>query len=152
MTIVGFNFTRISAEKSKSIHGKISIGNNVTIKNVEDAQLAMADTKKSVRVHFSFMSKYEPEIGKLELEGNVILLESAKVGEDLLKHWGKNKSLPKPLLSGVLNHVLDRCNIQALILARDLGLPAPIPLPKVNVQQEGSPQKAAAKPAPKKKK
>jgi len=37
-------------------------------------------------------------------------------------------------MSEILNIILTRCNIQALILARDINLPSPIPLPKVKVE------------------
>ncbi len=137
MAIVGFSFTRILAEKQSAIRGKVDINNNVGLVAVEDTDISMAQGKKGVRVKFQFQSRFEPGVGQIRLEGDVILLEDAKVAEDLLKEWKKSQALPQPVLAPVLNHILDRSNIQALILARDISLPAPVPLPKVNVQQGG---------------
>jgi len=45
----------------------------------------------------------------------------------------KDKKLPKEIMAGLLNTKLTKCNIQALILSQEINLPAPIPLPKVQV-------------------
>lgn len=146
MAIIGFTFTRIHGEKRNPIHGSVNINNNVKLTDVADANIAMAQSKKGVRVHFSYESKYEPDIGILQLEGDVILLEETKFADEVLEHWAKTQTIPKALMNGLLNHVLERANIQALIMARDIGLPAPIPLPKVNVQAQTAPEQ---RPAPK---
>ncbi len=132
--IVGFNFTKLNGEKKAATRGKVGIKNNVALQEVSDANLTMAPGKKGLRIHFLFQTLYEPNIGTLSFEGDVILLEEAKAAEKLLKTWEKEKKLPQELMPGLLNHILERANIQALLMARDLGLPAPIPLPKVNVQ------------------
>jgi hypothetical protein len=36
-------------------------------------------------------------------------------------------------MSAILNTVLTKCNIEALILSQEVNLPSPIPLPKVKV-------------------
>jgi hypothetical protein len=156
MAIIGFSFTKVFGEKRAPIHGQVSVNNNVAIVDVSDANITMAQSKKGVKVHFSYDSKYEPGIGILQFEGDVVLLEDAKFAEEILASWKESKTVPKGLMMGLLNHVLERANIQALILSRDLGLPAPIPLPKVNVQAPPAPEqkaqpKAAVKPKAKKK-
>jgi hypothetical protein len=154
MAIIGFNFTKIFGEKRAPVHGQVSINNNVAITDVMDANISMAQSKKGVRVRFTYDSKYEPAIGSLQFEGDVVLLEDAKFADEMLDTWAKSKSVPKPIMMGLLNQVLERSNIQALIMARDLSLPAPIPLPKVNVQTaaSGAEQAPEAKPAEKPKK
>jgi hypothetical protein len=134
MAIVGFSFTKVFAEKKSAARGRVNINNNVVILGVEDANLTMAQGKKGVRVRFLTEAKYEPDIGHITFEGEVILLEDAKVALDIIEHYAKDRSLPSALVPVVLNHVLDHSNVEALILARDMNLPAPIPLPKANLQ------------------
>ncbi len=148
MVIVGFGFTKILGEKKGPARGKVKINNNVAIKDVQDANLSMGQGKKGLKIHFLFETRFSPELGNLTFEGDVVVLENAKTAEGVMAEWKKNKRLPKEMMPNVLNHVLERTNIQALLTARDLGLPAPVPLPKVNVQQ---PEKKPAKPAKKKK-
>lgn len=135
MAIVGFSFTKVHAEKTSTPKGKVNISNNVKVSNIEDANLSMGEKKKGLKLDFTFSSAYEPKFGAIDLDGNVILLEDVKAAKEVLDHWKKDKALPKELMPSILNHILERCNVQALLMARDLGLPAPIPLPKVNVQQ-----------------
>lgn len=135
MAIIGFTFTKIMAQKDATIKGKINISNNVKVLDVTDADLVMGPDQKGLKIHFLFESKYEPSVGRIAFEGDVLFLEQAKRISELLADWKKSQTLPKDVLSAALNHVLDRSNIEALIISRDLALPAPVPLPKVNVQQ-----------------
>ena len=51
--------------------------------------------------------------------------------EEILKSWKKSKQVPKETMTEILNTVLMRCNVEALMLSRDVNLPPPIPMPKV---------------------
>ncbi|MBI2658792.1 hypothetical protein HYX05_01665 [Candidatus Woesearchaeota archaeon] len=46
--IVGFGFTKLSAERKEAAKGKIDINNNVTIKNVEEADISLGKDKQNV--------------------------------------------------------------------------------------------------------
>ena len=46
---------------------------------------------------------------------------------------GGYKKIAKDIMSRVLNAVLAKCNIEALILSQEVNLPPPIPLPKVTM-------------------
>ena len=85
---------------------------------------------------FGFVSKYEPKIAEINIEGNVILLLDTKKGEEVLNSWKKDKKIPKEVMGSILNTALTKSNIQALILSQEMGLPAPIPLPKVKIGEK----------------
>lgn len=136
MTIVGFYFTKIEAVKNEGVKGKINIANNVSITDVKEADNNFGgETQKGVNFLFKFTSKYEPEAGAINLEGNVLYMENKDVVKKLLAGWKKEKKLDKDLMKGILNTILTKSNIQALILSRDINLPPPIPLPKVETKQ-----------------
>ncbi len=139
MTIVGFNFTKISIEKLSAVKGKINISNNVSISSIEKTQLTLGtDKQDALRFNFEFTSDYNPKVGKTELNGEVLYLTEQKQMDDMLKQWKETKEIQKDVMTDVLNQVLTKCNIQALILSKDINLPPPIPLPKVkeNMQKE----------------
>ena len=46
MTIIGFNFRKITAEKGKTASGKINIANNVALKNVEETEIPVGAKKQ----------------------------------------------------------------------------------------------------------
>ena len=99
--IVGFGFTKLSAEKKEAAKGKIDINNNVTIKNVEESDLALGKDKQNVlRFIFEFTSKYEPNVGTILFEGELLYLEEPKKAKEILSGWKKDKKIPKELMAG----------------------------------------------------
>ena len=135
--IVGFGFTKITAERKEAAKGKIDINNNVTIKNVEESDLSLGKDKQSIlRFIFEFTSKYEPAIGSIMFEGEILYLEEPKKIKEILTSWKKDKKVPKELMGGLLNTILAKCNVQALIVSQEINLPPPIPMPRVQVQPQ----------------
>lgn len=136
MAIVGFDFTKIDAEKKSLVKGKIKINNNVSIKKVEGIDLSLGKEKKnSLKFSFEFSCKYEPELGFINLNGDVIYMEEANKVKEILDYWKKEKKLPKEVSNVVLNTILSRSNIKALIISQDINLPSPIPMPKVQMDK-----------------
>ena len=131
MTVIGFSFTKMLIEKKSPVKGKVSINNNVGIRDVEETKLNINTTKKALKLDFEFTSIYEPNIGKILLTGEVVYLIDKDKAADVVKNWKKNKKMEKDMMTNILNNVLAKCNIQALILSKDMNLPPPIPLPKV---------------------
>lgn len=133
--IVGFGFTKLSAERKEAAKGKIDINNNVTIKSVEEADISLGKNNQSViKFLFEFTSKYEPNVGSILFEGELLYMDDAKKAKEIIAGWKKDKKVPKELMAGLLNTILTKCNVQALILSQEINLPAPIPLPKVQIQ------------------
>ena len=135
MTIVGFNYTKMLAEKSLAAKGKVNITSNLSIKEVEEASFVMGTEKQdSLKFNFQFETIFAPEFGKINLDGSVIYLDTKEKVQETLKTWKKTKKLPKDVMQEVVNSVLNRCNVQALIMSRDMNMPSPIPLPKVSIE------------------
>lgn len=157
MAIIGFNFTKIAAQRLSSRSGKIQVTNNIGVRNIESSKFSGDSKRKAVKISFRYDGLYEPKVARLQFDGDVVLLLPEKNADELVKGWKDGKADAKTLTSA-MNHVLERCNVQAIILARDLNLPSPVPLPKVNmdagkvknVKVKTEPKKTAKK-APKKK-
>ena len=63
-------------------------------------------------------------------------MDDSKKVKQILDDWKKDKRLPKDIMTGILNTILNRSNVQALILSQDVNLPPPIQLPKVQIEQK----------------
>lgn len=140
---MGINFTKMNVERKTGKKGKINISNNVSIINVEKVKMNFGGEKQqTLKFSFKFISKYDPDIGEIALEGDLIFLVEEKQSEEILKNWEKNKKVEPELMTGLLNNILNKCNIEAIILSKEIGLPAPIPLPKISKsnQDEGKKQ------------
>lgn len=137
MTIVGFNFTKMLVERKSNPSGKVNITNNVSIKNVEEMDLSFGQSKqKGIKYSFEFNSKYEPKVGIITLNGELVSIEPEDKIKKILEDWKKEQKVKKDTMVVLLNNILAKCNIQALILSKDINLPPPIVLPKVNEEQK----------------
>jgi len=136
MSVVGFNFTRITAEKKGKPKGKINIRNNLSIKDVKAEEVAVtADDREGVRVSFEFNSSYDPDIGSIQLLADVLLLENQEKKKAIMDTWNEKKNIPSEFIEPLFNLVLRRCNVKALVLAEDLRLPSPIQMGKVKMKE-----------------
>jgi hypothetical protein len=132
MAIIGFNFTKIAAQRISGRTGKINITNNIGVRNIETSKFSGDDKRSAVKISFRYDGVYDPKVAHLQFDGDVVLLLEKKAADDLVVAWKDGKADTK-ILTGAMNHVLERCNIQAIILARDMNLPSPVPMPKVNM-------------------
>ena len=136
MTIIGFSFKKISAERTKGIKSaKVNVANNVSLKKVEESEVPGGVGKqKALRFTYEYVTTYEPSIGNITIGGEVIYLVAPDVVEKTVKEWKKNKKIEKKMLTPILNTILSKCSIKGLIISQDLNLPSPVQLPRVTVK------------------
>jgi len=136
MGIVKINLHKVNAERNlNSKGGQIKINNNVSIKNVEDMDFSV-EGKKGLRFTFTFNCSYEPDLGKIDVEGQVLFVEDEKKVEEVKENWDKEKKVPVEIMEQIVNAALHKGNIQAIKISEDISLPSPLPLPKVRSQLE----------------
>lgn len=134
MTVVGLQLNKINVEKHGPAKGKISVNNNVAVKDVEKTDLTFGTSKQdALKFTFEFKASYEPKIATIILTGTVTYFDKAAEIENIYKGWKKDKKVPNEVMTPILNSILTRCNVQAMILSREVNLPPPIPLPRVKV-------------------
>jgi hypothetical protein len=135
MPIVGMQFSKIVVEKFAPVKGKVQVNNNVALKDVEKTDMIMGTSKQNaLKFHFEFTAKYEPKIADITLTGFITFFEKPETVKEIADGWKKDKKIPKETMSNILNTVLARCNVEAMILSREVNLPPPIPLPKIQVK------------------
>jgi hypothetical protein len=136
MSVVSVNYSKISAEKLGPVQGKVTVSNNVSITDVKRADFVIGSVKQDcLRFSFAFVSKTEPKVGSIDITGEVIFLASKEDVDSSLKQWEEKKPLKKEILGEVINNILKKCNIEALILSQTMNLPSPIRLPTANVTE-----------------
>ena len=128
--IVSFVFDKMSAEKTGKITDKVNINHNFNISNVEKSEVNIQGKKQVLKVSFDFAVNYEPNIGNIKMNGYLNYLDKEEELTKLTSQWKKDKKLPVGITSLVLNTVLTRANIKALMLSQEVNLPPQIQLPK----------------------
>ena len=134
--IVGFNFTKILVERNKPLHGNIKVTNDLRLERVEKRPLPLKEKKDALVFEFVFTVDYEPGVGKVLIGGDVLYIDDQKKMDSTLSTWEKNKKIPPDVSLEIVNIILARCNIKTLELANELNLPAHLPMPKINIQDD----------------
>ena len=134
MTVVGLQLNKISVEKHSPVKGKVSVNNNVSVKDVEKIDLAFGTAKQdALKFTFEFKASYEPKIATIALEGTITYFDKSAAIDDIYNGWKKDKKVPPEVMTPILNSILTRCNVEAMILSKEVNLPPPIPMPRVKV-------------------
>jgi hypothetical protein len=125
----------IKAIKLKSIEARryvesdekpqqIRIDHNSQISNV------IHPKEKQLIIEFQYTASYGP-IGMIKIEGTIQSDEND--APQLAKEWQNTRKLPDQLASHIHTAVMHACVPEAVGIAKDLGLPPPIPLPQVRL-------------------
>jgi len=143
MTMVGLNFTKISGERFGSSEN-VRVESNVAITNIVESK--MPDPKKSIlKFQFLFTAKFEPNIGLTELKGELIEIFDKELGVKIMDGWTKGKNLHKDVAPRILNAILAKSNVEAILMSKELGLPSPIQMPKVEIKPKAAALKVEEK-------
>lgn len=134
--IIGFNLSKVEADRTPLVKGKISIKNNIQVKTIEKSDLFLGKSKQEgLKFGFEYSSLYEPNAGKIIIVGDLVAVEEKEEVKKILEKWKKDKKVEAEVMAQVINTVLSKCSVQAILLSRDLGLPSPVQLPKVQVKK-----------------
>ena len=134
MTIVKINIHKLNAERNLDAKvGQVKINNNVAIKNIEDLDFAI-EGKKGLKFTFAFNCIYEPSLGSIDVEGQVLFVDTEDKVKEIKKNWEDDKKVPVGIMEQIVNAALHKGNIQAIKVSEEVSLPSPLPLPKVKPQ------------------
>jgi len=129
---MGVNLEKISATKNNPIKGKLEIKHNVKLTDIQDFKLEISKDKEAVRFFFDYNVQYEPKIGSITLNGDVLYVDETKKIKEILSEWKKNKKIDPDLAANIINTVLTKCTIKALNLSQEVNLPPHLPLPRAS--------------------
>lgn len=141
MKIIGFNFTKVLAERPAEFSRGTEISTNVEFKDIKKEQTDLArDATEAIKVLFDFKVDYvnkdtkEPKGAEVVLSGFMILLASNDEAKTILKDW-ETKKLSAAFQVPIFNFILNKCSVHALQLEEELNLPLHIPMPKLKAEK-----------------
>ena len=133
MPVKGFELTAVDGKrffKSGDKLGNLRIDNNGTVTLVTEV------AAREANVDFRFTTNYmaqEGVIGRIQIEGRVVFDGDARA---IVREWSGQGKMPDEVASEVLTVIMNNCIPEATMIARDLRLPPPIPIPPVQVQSQ----------------
>jgi hypothetical protein len=133
MPILGLTLKSMSATRLGVPSGEIKINSTPKVSDIKEITVATLN-KKALSVTFEFVTKYEPDIAEMRIDGEIIYL--GENNASILKQWKSKKTIPEEVSVEILNHLFRRCLIKMANFADDLQLPPPIQIPRVRVKEK----------------
>lgn len=127
MKIRNIQLKSIEARRYSDIKNRpqrVRIDHNSTVNQITEIK------KGEAQVEFQYTSSFGP-VGIIKIEGSLVYLE-----EEISKfvdNWQNSRKMPDEIASKIHTAVMHACVPEAVGIAKDLGLPPPIPLPQVKI-------------------
>lgn len=139
MRIIGFNFTKVSAERFLGKAMGADRSTNIEFQNIEKEDNRIAkDDSEMLKVSFKFSviygekDKKDSSSAEVVLSGFIILMANKEESKDLQEAW-KKKELSASFRVPIFNFILKKCSIRALQLEDELNLPLHVPMPQLKI-------------------
>jgi len=128
--IVGERILEINGSKTpgESIKG-LSI--NIAIDNVEKG-------KENLEITYVYTANYENAAGLIKIKGMLLAKEDAKRSKEILDMWKKSKKVPDDYATAVLSALNYSGSANGTLIARVLGLTAPLIPPRIQLSKGGA--------------
>lgn len=132
---MGFNFSKINAEKISDNLENLKINTGIDIAEIKEVKSNFFKTKEElIGIKFEYKVDYEPGIAKLNFLGNMIVSIDSREAKDVLKQWN-DKKMPENFKLTIFNIILKRSSLKALQLEDEFNLPPHVPLPSIKAPE-----------------
>jgi hypothetical protein len=102
----------------------------------------------NLEITYSYTANYEKGLGVMKIRGVLIANEDDKISKSVIDSWKANKRLPDEYAALVLSAVNYSGSANGTLVARVLGLSAPLIPPRIQLPKSGAaPAAASAAPA-----
>jgi len=137
--IVGERILEVSGNKTPLASIK-SLGINIQL---EDVKMGA----ENLEITYVYTANYEEGVGQIKIKGILLAKEDSKRAKDIADSWSKSKRVPDDYAGIVLSAVNYSGSANGTLLARVLGLTAPLIPPKIELSKAQSASAAPAAPA-----
>jgi hypothetical protein len=133
--IIGFNFSKLLAEKKSQDFKDLKIDRNIKIESVEKIKPQSLQIREDmVEVRFKYGINYTPDVAKFDFSGSLLITAEPKVIKEFLGEWG-DKKLPERHKVVIFNVIMRKSDIKALEMEDEMGLPLHIALPLIREEK-----------------
>ena len=137
MQVRGFEISMIEAKRFSKQGEKL---NNVRVDHNSSVIQIAKLPDGTAAVDYRFTTNYVG-MGYIKIEGQLILAGEV---DAVIEEWTKQASMPPEVANLVHNTVVPTCIPTAMLVARDIRLPPPVPFPRINIQQQKKPGSASS--------
>lgn len=128
--IVGERILEISGKKEK-VEAIKGLNINIAIEKVEVKG-------EDVEIEYAYTANYEEGIGQLQIKGILLAKEDKKMAKQIEDEWKKTKKIPEDYTPVVLSAINYSGSANGTLLARVIGLTAPLIPPRIQLSKKES--------------
>jgi hypothetical protein len=139
MAVKDLELTAIEAKKFTRRGERIQIGQ---LEQNSTVSMIVPIDDKTADVEFRFTVTYGA-VASIRIEGRMLYTGDA---QKLASSWKETRNMPNEIAPEIHTAVMSACIPEAVLIARDLHLPPPVPMPQVRFEQKGKDSKATFRP------
>lgn len=131
--LASFKFLKQSVERNEDYKGDLKISPHINISDINEFK-PEGTKQESLKIDFKFEIDYNG-MGKVVLKGRMFLVMDNKLVKETVKAW-KDKKLDNDMNLLILNIIMRKSSIKALQLEDEIGLPAHMQLPMLQLDKK----------------
>ena len=132
LSLLNSRLTKVNGERNANFSGKISMNQNIKIKNMEKLKPKNAKTE-ALKVEYSFQIDYS-DLGKVEIEGILFIGAESKEIKKIISEYEEKKFDSQEQIT-IMNIIIQKASLRAFEIEDELGLPIHIKLPQLAPKQ-----------------
>ena len=136
MQIMGFNLTSMHIEKFENVKGKFKVTSSMHIKDIKEEKASPIQNQNLAKLEFEYNLTYEQKLAELKFKGIMMIMGSPAEIKDLVSEWKKKNTLISEFKIRIYNTIFHKCNLKALELEDEFGLPTHIQLPSLKEEEK----------------
>ncbi len=125
--IVGERILEVSGNKIPKANIK---GLSINI-SLEDVKM----NEENVEITYVYTASYQEDVGQIKIKGVLLAKEEQKLSKEIIDLWKKSKKVPDEYATVVLSAVNYSGSANGTLVARVLGLTAPLIPPKIQLSK-----------------
>lgn len=130
MRVIGFNYTKLHAERLSKLEKTDKITANIEFLDIEKDALEVMKESDVLKANFKYEVNYDPSNAKILCEGSLILMAEKEEIKNIIKQWKKKQMDDKTRLF-LTNVVWRKCTMKAFSLEEDLNLQPHVRIPHI---------------------
>src|SRR3989344_664918 len=142
MQVIGFNFTKIHAERRPNFKNA-SRNYNIEFTDLQKEKVDLLKDAEAINLSFSYAliygeqdkeNKSKDKQGEISFEGTIKISATKDESKQFQKAW-KKKQIPPQAALPIHNFIFKRCSIKSVALHEELGLHDPhLKIPQLQPQ------------------
>ncbi len=128
--IKSFEVTSVEAKRFSRLAEKMV---NIRVENNSTVTLVHEVNEREANVEFRFTSMYVG-LGVITIQGVLAYEGDARA---LAREWSSQNRMPTVVANEIHGAIMNSCMLEAILLAREVRLPPPLPMPTVQIGEEG---------------